>query len=143
MGGCSLTGTWKVVSFGAYRTGHRCVRVFDSRGRIPQIRTDPKRRLRSRWRCQEPELDRGAQEFGTEPVELTQWIERIDTIYASAAGTASEIAKEKLYDLSEKLGREIGDVCRVVGRLEAERDDSDIQPLVEALEEALQSWRSG
>ena len=88
-------------------------------------------------------LDGGAQEFGAEPVELMQWIERIDTIYASAAGTASEIAKGKLYDLSEKLGREIGDVCRVVGRLEAERDDSDIQPLVEALEEALQSWRSG
>ena len=40
------------------------------------------------------------------------------------------------------LDRDASDICRLIGRLEAERDDSDIQPLVEELEAALQAWRS-
>lgn len=78
-----------------------------------------------------------ARVFGMGAVELESHISRIDAMYASAAGPASEVAKEKLHDLAERQGREAADICRAVGRIEAERADSDIQPLAEELEEAL------
>ena len=83
-------------------------------------------------------------EFGTDPGELRRSMSQIDAVYASARGTPSEIAKEKLYDLSQRLRRERSPshICRVVARLETEREDSDIQPLVAELETALLAWRT-
>ena len=84
-----------------------------------------------------------AEAFGIGAEELETQVARIDAMYSSAAGSASEVAKEKLHDLAERVGRDAAEVCRVVGRREAKRADSDIQPLAEELEEALQGWRDG
>jgi len=89
-------------------------------------------------RCSE----RDVEQLGIDPAELSQTVQQIDAVFGSASDTPSAIAKEKLYDLAQRLRRDTSDICRLVGRLEAERDDSDIQPLVEELETALHTWRS-
>lgn len=86
--------------------------------------------------------ERDAERLGIDPGELAQTMAQVDAVYASAGGSRSETAKEKLHELSQRMRRETADICRLVGRLEAERDDSDIQPLVEELEAALLAWRS-
>ena len=67
---------------------------------------------------------------------------RQDAVYASASDRPAEIAKAKLRGLSEPVGCDVPDVCRIVARLEVERTDSAIRPLVESLEGALLAWRS-
>ena len=74
--------------------------------------------------------------------ELAERMNRQDAVFASASDGPSEIAKAKLRGLSEPVGREVPDICRIVARLEVERTDSDLQPLVERLEDALERWRS-
>ena len=73
--------------------------------------------------------------------DLAERISRQDAIYATASGRPSEIAKARLSGLSEPLGCDVPDLCRVVGRLEVELADSAVQPLVEHLESALLRWR--
>ena len=80
--------------------------------------------------------------LGVDPTEFRQAIAQTDSVYAAASDSPSEIAKGKLYEFSQRFNREPSDVCRVIGRLEAARDASDIQPLVEDLQTALHSWRS-
>ena len=74
--------------------------------------------------------------------DLSERMSRLDAIYDSASDRSSEIAKAKLRGLSEPLGWEVPDICRIVARLEVERTESDIQPLVEQLENALNKWRA-
>ena len=74
--------------------------------------------------------------------DLSERMSRLDAIYASASDRPSEIAKAKLRGLSEPLGWEVPDICRIVARLEVEHTESDIQPLVEQLENALNKWRA-
>ena len=45
--------------------------------------------------------------------------------------------------LAEEARWQIRDVCRLVAREESGRPCSDIQPLIEAAENALISWQSG
>ncbi|MCE2397927.1 MAG: ATP-binding protein [Gemmatimonadetes bacterium] len=94
------------------------------------------------WRTLPGCAEREAEKLGIDPGELAQRMAQVDAVYASAGGPRSETAKEKLNELSQRMRRETADICRLVGRLEAKRDDSDIQPLVEELEAALQAWRS-
>ena len=68
---------------------------------------------------------------------------RLDSIYDSASDRPSEIAKEKLRGLSDELGWDTPDICRAVARLEAARRESDIQPLLDRLVDALGRWRAG
>ena len=63
-------------------------------------------------------------------------------------GSAAEIpdaaiAKEKLYMLAEEARWQSRDVCHLVAREESDRHGSEIQPLVEASENALIGWRAG
>ena len=74
--------------------------------------------------------------------DLSERMSRLDAIYDSASDRPSEIAKAKLRGLSEPLDWEVPDICRIVARLEVERTESDIQPLVEQLENALNKWRA-
>ena len=74
--------------------------------------------------------------------ELAERMNREDAVYASASDRPGEIAKAKLRGLSEPVVCDVPDVCRIVARLEVERTDSDLQPLVERLEDALLRWRS-
>jgi len=77
-----------------------------------------------------------------DPAELSDRMNRLDSVYDSASDHPSQIAKTKLRGLSELLDWDVPDVCRLVARLEAGRKESDIQPLVEGLANALLQWRA-
>ena len=81
-------------------------------------------------------------ELGIDPGDLSERMNRLDSIYDSASDRPTRIAKTKLRGLAEPLGRSAPELCRVVARLEAGRKESDIQPLVEGLESALLQWRA-
>ena len=83
-----------------------------------------------------------APELGVDPDDLSGRMNRLDAVYDAASDGPAEIAKAKLRGLSEPLGWEPPDVCRLVARLEAARRESDVQPLVKDLEAALTQWRS-
>ncbi len=83
-----------------------------------------------------------AKELGIDQTHLTREMNRLDSVYDSASDSPSEIAKSKLHSLADALYRIVPDICRAVARWEAEKPASDIQPLVEELEDALQQWRS-
>ena len=85
----------------------------------------------------------GAKELSIDPAELFERMNRLDSVYDSASDHPSQIAKTKLRGLSEPLGWDAPDICRLVARLEAGRRESDIQPLVEGLTNALLQWRAG
>ena len=75
--------------------------------------------------------------------DLVRQMQRGDALYDSASSSASEIAKDKLHELSQIVHRTVPDICRIVSCRETERPESDIQPLVEYLEAAFREWRSG
>ena len=62
--------------------------------------------------------------------------------YRPKTGRREDEKGEVQIELAETLRRSAADICRAVARWEAERPRSDIQPLVEGLEDALQQWRS-
>lgn len=76
-----------------------------------------------------------------DPGDLADLLNRLDAIYASASDRSSEIAKNKFRSLSDSLHREPSEICRIVARLEADRQASDIQPLVVELRRILRQWR--
>ena len=82
-----------------------------------------------------------ATELGINQGELLRLIDQANAVYDSASDRPSEIAKSKLRSLAEDLHRDTPDICRIVAKLEANRRDSDIQPLGEGLESALLDWR--
>ena len=81
-------------------------------------------------------------ELGIGAGDLSERMNRLDSIYDSASDHPARIAKTKLRGLAEPLGRNAPDICRVVARLEAARKESEIQPLVEGLESTLLQWRA-
>ena len=83
-----------------------------------------------------------AEELGSNSNDLPERMGRLDSLYDLASDSPSEIAKTKLRNLAESLGKDAPDVCRAVARWEAGREKSDIQPLVEGLEGALLRWRA-
>ena len=83
-----------------------------------------------------------AEELGVGEAELAGAMSRLNAIYDSASDRPAQIAKNKLEALSELVTRDSPDIARVVARLDAHRNDSDIQPLVEELEETLLQWRA-
>jgi len=84
----------------------------------------------------------GASELGIDQTRLATEMNRLDAVYNSASDSPSEIAKSKLHSLADVLHRGVPDICRVVARWEAQRPESEIQTLVEGLEDALHHWRS-
>ena len=90
--------------------------------------------------CQnEEECARG---LGIDRSDLSDRVNRANAVYDSASDKPSEIAKTKLRSISTDLPRDVSDICRIVARIEANKPESDIQPLVEGLENALLLWRS-
>ena len=73
---------------------------------------------------------------------LTARMDQLDAIYDSASDSPGEIAKNKLHELTETLKVSVPDLCRRVARAEVESEDSDIQPLVSDVEDALIAWRA-
>ena len=82
-----------------------------------------------------------APELGIDEDNLGQGMNRLDAVYAGAADRPGEIAKEKLRALADTVGRSSEDIGRSVARLEARREESDIQPLMDDLRSALREWR--
>lgn len=85
--------------------------------------------------------DIAAAELGGAPGDLSNRMENLDSLYDSASGGLSEIAKFKLANFAEALKWSASDICRTVTRREAERPESEIQPLATELESALLRWR--
>ncbi len=86
-----------------------------------------------------PDVD--ASQLGTNTGDLSEIMNRVDAIYDKASDSSSNIAKNKFRSLSEELRRDASEICRIVARLEADREDSDIQPLVNELRGILRQWR--
>lgn len=68
-------------------------------------------------------------------------MERTNAVYDSASDTASAISKSKLRSFADAVRQDTANLCRVVARLETTQPDSDIQPLVIGLKNALLDWR--
>ena len=87
--------------------------------------------------------DETASALSITPTNLTERMNRLDAVYNSASDRPSEIVKAKLRGLSDELGWDTPDICRAVARLEAARRESDIQPLLDRLVDAIGRWRAG
>ncbi len=85
--------------------------------------------------------DIDASQLGINRAGLSNVMNRLDATYDLASESSSEIAKSKFRSLSDSLHRETSEICRIVGRLEADRKESDIQPLVDELRGILRQWR--
>ena len=94
------------------------------------------------WDILRGNLDDIAPELGSNTGQLAAEISKWDSIYDSASDSSSNIAKIKLRELAESLSWNASDICRLVAKQETTRRESDIQPLVEGLENALLQWRA-
>jgi len=81
--------------------------------------------------------------FGMNAEELDAKIRELDSTYALASDSPSEIAKRKLGELAHALRADQSpmDVARMIARAEAKDPASDIQALVDGLETELIHWR--
>ena len=86
-------------------------------------------------------LEIHASRLEIDPGDLSDLMNRLDAIYDSASDSPSEISKNKFRSLSDSLHRDPSEICRIVARLEADRQASDIQPLVGDLRGILRQWR--
>ena len=82
-----------------------------------------------------------SEQLGIDRPGLSTIMRQLDSTYDLASDTHSEIIKNKFRSLSEKLNRDATEICRIVARLEADKTDSDIQPLVNDLRDILIQWR--
>lgn len=93
------------------------------------------------WQQMQQNAQDTARELSINKDDLINHLTRLNSIYDSASDSQAEIAKNKLYDLSENLNRNTPDICRIVSRLETRNPTSKIQPLTEELENTLITWR--
>jgi len=93
------------------------------------------------WQQMQQNAQDTARELIINKDDLINRLTRLDSIYNSASDSPAEIVKNKLYDLSEQLNRNTLDICRIVSRLETQKSESKIQPLVEEIESILIKWR--
>lgn len=82
-----------------------------------------------------------AQLLGQDADSFAKQIARLNALYDAASGGPSEIAKSKLRALAQHLDRTAASVSQVVAGTAAADPSSDVQPLIEALKDALSSWR--
>ena len=80
-------------------------------------------------------------QLGIDRRSLSTKMNQLDAIYDAASDSPAEIAKNKFRSLSEELRRDASEICRIVARMEAEQEESDIQPLVNDLRGILRQWR--
>ena len=93
------------------------------------------------WDSIRKRSDEISSELGVRAPQLLGGVERLDSVYGSASGRPSEIAKSKLHELSDMLNQTTSQICRLVARLEAKSAGSDLQPVVEGVHGALMNWR--
>ena len=83
-----------------------------------------------------------AQELAIDSESLAREIRRLDALYSTATDTESAIAKTKLHNLAEAQNRTGPEVCRLIARIEAADETSDLQPFLENLKDHLSKWRT-
>ena len=94
------------------------------------------------WRALKNSHDDVVGQLGIDTGTLSSRMSRLDSMYDSASDSAANIAKSKLRNLADALQRERSDICRIIARQEAGLPESDIQPLVTQIEDALLRWRA-
>ena len=85
--------------------------------------------------------DGNAAALGIDANDLARRIRRIDSIHNNTSGGPSEVAKYKMDALAELLSRNVSDLCRAFMAVEVQRDDSEVQPLLRDLTDAVNDWR--
>ena len=94
------------------------------------------------WNClKEMHSKYVSEQLGIDQQDLISIMNRLDAMYELASESPSEIMKSKFRSLSNTLHREASEICRIVARLEADRPNSDIQPVVDELRGILKHWR--
>ncbi len=83
-----------------------------------------------------------AAELGTSNESFRNAIERHQRTFEGAASSQSSISKGRLAALADELAREVTEICRRVGRQEAERRSRAIVGFLDDLQDAILSWRS-
>ena len=86
---------------------------------------------------------KAAAALGLDAADLTARMERLDSIYASAAGPHAEIDEMKLRGLADGTERTAAEICRVAAAIETGRKGGDIRPLAEELAAMLARRRDG
>lgn len=86
--------------------------------------------------------DEEAGGLGANVESLKRLINEQNSIYDSASDSQSEIIKHKLGGLSTSLKHDVYDLCRFIAYRETEKEDSDIQPLVGEIRDAISRWRT-
>ena len=94
------------------------------------------------WGCLRENAEVFAAELGIAASDLAARVDRLDSVFDSAPDRPSEITKRKLASLGDEVGWSVPDICRIVSRREADREDSEIQPLIENLQDAVEKRRS-
>ena len=90
------------------------------------------------WNClKDMHSERVSEQLGIDRQGLISIMNRLDAMYKLAAESPSEVMKSKFRSLSDALRRDASDICRIVTRLEADRADSEIQPILYELREIL------
>ena len=93
------------------------------------------------WGRLQTSTDELAKVFHVDSAQLKTRIAALDQLFDVAADRPSEIAKYKLGELGEALQMDEADICHKVAYVEASRKDSNLQPLVEELQNILLRWR--
>ena len=83
-----------------------------------------------------------AKELRVDAEELVTRIGDLDRVYDSVSDSPANIAKSKLQMLCDNIDIDVPTICRRVAYEEVQRSDSDIQPLVNKLEDELLQWRA-
>ena len=86
--------------------------------------------------------DETAKSLGVSKDRLKTEMDKVSSYTDTAPVSATERAKTKLYELGVSLSRSDVDICRIVAYDLANDKSSDIQPLVEGLENAILVWRA-
>ncbi len=80
--------------------------------------------------------------IGTNEEQLTGALERIEQTFDGAASSPSDIAKGRLATLADELARDATEICRSIGRREAEQQSGAVRGFLTDLEESILAWRS-
>ncbi len=90
-------------------------------------------------------LEKHASEYGTifgvAPEVFNRLCDSLDQAFAGASGRPAGRAKGRLSALAGELARDVGEICRAVGRREAERGGSEMRRFLADLEDAIKTWR--
>ncbi len=95
------------------------------------------------WNCLCLDRNRAdlSPKFGVDPDAFVKQLEQINAIHAQSSARTSQIAKEKLRDLSQSLGRDQYEICRFVTVHEATQRTSEIVPVVNQVRDLIRAWR--